>query len=429
MLLICACGGGDDGVDPDGGPPIDGDTPIDVIETIDVAGVVLDSAGRPMAGVSVYVEGGAPLVSDQDGEFSVGGVLPPYDVILAHADSDLSFAYQDLTRSDPTFATLFQPDADRAASVTLSVEAGTSTFVSPNPANTITMTQLNGEALGAVQSDPGQAATPVVVDASWNGAATAQTAIHVLQMTYGPGGPVSFSGYGSTNVTLDDGQDEAFEVTMAPATAGALTVEASVADPAMDLTNIQTWMVADDRTMFFLLNTSLTGDEQTVVTVAPQVAAATAAVRASAAVTTGGGPALVFKGDADLPIPTTNLALEIPDVPPPVPTSPPASSEIEVGSELCWTAIPDAVYLALLQPSGGGDVVTAFTADTCVAVPDTAPFGVALAPDTNYQFLVLAVVGVSSTDELTEGSLFLDAFLGRRDAVLALGPSRALTTP
>lgn len=91
-VLLAACGGG--GVNP----PVPAGS-------ITVNGTVLSSAGKPVEGVSVLLNGGNPLTSSADGAFTYAGVVPPY-TLTVRAGGFLS-EYRGLTRSNPQIAPVF----------------------------------------------------------------------------------------------------------------------------------------------------------------------------------------------------------------------------------------------------------------------------------------------------------------------------------
>lgn len=66
-----------------------------------IAGKVVDEFASPLEGEKVLVPGLPPATTDASGSFTVSGVEPPYQIIVARGESNTAFVYQGLTRSDP----------------------------------------------------------------------------------------------------------------------------------------------------------------------------------------------------------------------------------------------------------------------------------------------------------------------------------------
>ncbi|MEQ9495829.1 MAG: hypothetical protein RIT81_03200 [Deltaproteobacteria bacterium] len=92
----------DGGAPRDGGPSRDGGP-----AEIDVNGVVIDSDGFPLQGITVFIAGAAPVTTNVGGEFTIAGVTPPYDVLLVRAAQSEGTLWVGLTRDDPTLASFF----------------------------------------------------------------------------------------------------------------------------------------------------------------------------------------------------------------------------------------------------------------------------------------------------------------------------------
>jgi hypothetical protein len=109
------------GMLPDGGMAGAG-----VSGPITVAGRVVDFFRRPAPGLRVTI-GQQEVLTGDDGEFSIAGVVPPYDVslIASTSQSDFSFryyayVYQGLTRADPTLQ-VYYGRPERSSTVNLAV--------------------------------------------------------------------------------------------------------------------------------------------------------------------------------------------------------------------------------------------------------------------------------------------------------------------
>ena len=74
----------------------------DLPTSITVNGFVKDFDGEPVSGVSVYVKGKTPSVTDANGAFSIADVTTPYEIRVILSTQQTGVIYQGLTRPDPT---------------------------------------------------------------------------------------------------------------------------------------------------------------------------------------------------------------------------------------------------------------------------------------------------------------------------------------
>jgi hypothetical protein len=102
---------------------------------ITVAGRVVDFYRRPTPGLRVAI-GAREVLTGDDGEFSIAGVVPPYDVSLIASTSQSDFAfryyayvYQGLTRNDPTLQ-VYHGRPEHSSTVNLAVTGAS--FVDEN---------------------------------------------------------------------------------------------------------------------------------------------------------------------------------------------------------------------------------------------------------------------------------------------------------
>lgn len=164
----------------------------------DVHGMVLDLAGHPVGGVSVFVTGRPAVTTASDGSFTVADVPPIYDAALMSTlapRSQSAIVYKGLTRRDPVLHHEVWIDHTKLAIVTGSVP--------PSPSETRVI--FAGENSGRwywADRKTGEFALGV----GWVGSDTLRGKLHVLRWTAGPDSlPADFDGYAARELRLSDG--------------------------------------------------------------------------------------------------------------------------------------------------------------------------------------------------------------------------------
>ena len=150
-VMLAACGGGS-GNNP---PPVG---------SITVSGIVLRSAGTPLTGATVLLNGGKPLTSSADGTFSYTGVVVPYTLTVR--SGGFVSEYRGLTRANPQIAPVLLSSgfgktlSGKVGGATLPLE-GTDNIVLAATGNTIAFLNLDRDT-GAYQGPLGWWGSPTL---------------------------------------------------------------------------------------------------------------------------------------------------------------------------------------------------------------------------------------------------------------------------
>ncbi len=163
---------------------------------VSVTGQVVDSRGRPLAGVRVEVAGEA-VTSGADGAFVAEAVIP-YDIVVRVSDEETD-VYLGVERTDPKIVGF--ANVNRSATL-----AGTLSGVGyPVPAGHETELTLRGVDVGFSnrQSAGSTGAYTSSGSPAWSGGETTQATLFALQRNTTTG---AFTAIGSKQVTLTNGQ-------------------------------------------------------------------------------------------------------------------------------------------------------------------------------------------------------------------------------
>jgi hypothetical protein len=200
-------------------------------EPITVEGHVVNFYRRPMPGVLVTI-GEEQALTDENGGFTIAGVVPPYDVsfIASATQNDLSFrsyayVYQGLTRPDPTLQ-VYYGLPERAGSLDLTVN--NAAFTDPNQRLIFAFSSPDGyHSVSGISS-----AAPPSLSPAWRGpAATAGNAhgLLVLRSSSVTGAPpVAYEAYQTTPLALSAAADSSVSLDMSDDTLTQVTLTGSV---------------------------------------------------------------------------------------------------------------------------------------------------------------------------------------------------------
>jgi hypothetical protein len=388
---LLACGAASDG---GGGGPGPG-------TTVDVHGRVVGPTGVALSGLSVGI-GGKTAVTDVEGRFSIGGIVPPYDVdVTLDGTTPSVVRYEGLTRPDPTlsFLLLFGNGQPNTATVAGTISGGepigseglfTTAFFSTPDA------RFDFTAIGVTSRN-----NPFTLPVSWFGPQAISGTVHVLQFASpGPGEPpTAYTGYGThpALAVARDGEVTGADVALtAPANA---TIDGTIVPPdgfrvlektlGLEIAGLTAVPIAHVDT----------GDEAFTFVV-PDEIPATAAVTVNAQSDEGGSTSRRLAGIAPG---STGITLALP-----VPArlvSPEDGATVGAGTDLTWAPLEHAVHLISMSAGPGEPFVYVFTARATTRVP-RLPGGA------TYQWFVAALGPYDGIDAFAGGGAALFPALG-----------------
>lgn len=197
---------------------------------ITVAGRVVDFYRRPTPGLRVTI-GAREVLTGEEGEFSIAGVVPPYDVSLIASTSQGDFAfryyayvYQGLTRNDPTLQVYYGLPG-RSSTVNLTVTGASFSeanrrliFAFSSPDGYYSASGINSE---TPSLSPGWGGPP-----STAGNAHALLVLRSSTDTDAP--PLAYEAYRTTPLALGDGVASGLTLDMAAGAIPQATLTGSV---------------------------------------------------------------------------------------------------------------------------------------------------------------------------------------------------------
>jgi hypothetical protein len=402
-VLWGACGGetGTPGA-PDGGAgPSDGGTTPP--ETLTVRGKVLGVTGEPATTMSVLIPGGGRQVVrvDGSGAFSISGVTPPYELIVADPARRFAAVYQGLTLASPTLAPEFDSEAPRRGATVKGGITGTVDVASR-------MRFFLGGS-GANGSGRAESATGGVLnyslDAEWRGVPSVPATLYALQVEasddYAP--PTSYLAFGLRDVTLTDyGALSQQDFSLRPV--GNATLGGSITVPTGHRLLSSTLLLSPKPGSEFELfgDTSAQGTFNYVV---PDIGQSTFALSVYATETpeTEDRVELIYvkrgltaRTSASLTLPTTVRPLQ------------PANEATGLtrASGFSWSAFPGGVHrLLVVQDDDATETpyaLSVFTTGTQATLPDLSPFGISVPASAEFYWYVDGVGPAASVDDLVK---------------------------
>ncbi len=390
-------------------------------------GTIHHADGSPRRGVTAYVRGSDPVVSDSEGKFVIDGVTAPYDLLLASADTHTAELYVGLVSPSPTVP--FRGDVFHDVTISGELVAGPSSGFTPTtPTNG--RTDYTFRSQNGIQRRRGDSmASPFEFSGSWTGPSAITQTLHVFQYEVAGDVADTFLGYGSIAVGLvADGSTDVGTVTMNTVPDRHISGTVSAA-AGVTIGGIGTASELTDGTVYFPDSTETGPDFDQVV---PGVPGATGTVMVQASTTTAAGDATTILVRRGLALPATGLAISLPALGVATPTAPAADGELRAGAELAFAPVEGAVHVLILSPSdpiAGGIVLRIVTTEDHAIVPDTAPFGVTLPSAASYRWVTVAFHGVASVDAFAADNVLYDFQSGRLDGTMTIAPPRTLVTP
>ncbi len=356
---------------------------------ITVQGRVIDFSG-PIANANVLLDGKVTSTAT-DGTFTVADVHAPYDVTLSFAGDSEVWVYEGLTRADPTVQVLWFPAGHQA---TVAGTIGTAPFQSNEtgamfPGGSELAFGGAGGSTGSSTIGPGTV--------QWSTTDPLHTTLYGIRaIVDGSGNPTSYTGYGSTDVTLHDGD----------ALTGVTIPASSVSTGALSgsLTAPSGYTLADGRAVIrfgpasagALLGLQLASVNPSGSFSNTMVPIATGISHGLAATATDGAGDSTTAWDA-VTAPNPSASLILPNVA--MPTAPASgATNVAPGATFSWTALTGSVYLLTLDPAGPGTQLHIVTTDTSTTLPDLTAINRALPNSAGYSFWVQAVGPYASMD-------------------------------
>jgi hypothetical protein len=356
---------------------------------ITVQGRVIDTFS-PIANANVLVDGKVTSTAT-DGTFTVADVHTPYDVTLSFPGNSEVWVYEGLTRTDPTVQVLGVSPGHQA---TVAGTIGTAPFQPTEvgamfPGGSALAFGGAGGASGSSTIGPGTV--------RWSTTDPLHITLYGIRaIVDGSGNPTSYTGYGSTDVTLHDG-DALTGVTIPAGSVSTGALSGSLTAPSGYTLNDGRAVIrfgpasAGALVGVPLANATPPGSfSNTMVPIATGIGHGLAA-----AASDGAGDSTAAWDAVTAPNPSASLIL--PDVA--MPTAPASgATNVAPGTTFSWTALAGSVYLVALQPTGTGTQLYIVTTDTSTTLPDLTAINRALPNGAGYAFSVQAVGPFASMD-------------------------------
>jgi hypothetical protein len=351
--------------------------------TIAVTGKVIDFFRRPVPDVPITI-GQQSALTDDNGEFAIDGVAPPYDVSLIASSTQSDFAfryyayvYQGLTRPDPTLQVYYGlPERGSSLNTTLT---GAS------------FTDMNRRLIFAFSSPEGHYAasginfeTPTL-SPSWSGpAATAGNAHGLLVLrasTATDAPPLSYEAYQTAPLALRDEVDSNITLDMTADVIPQVTLSGSVDAGGFGTpTHRIAARLADGTVLPLLANDS---SQATFSYLVPALAGSSLIVAASASTP---GFALAH-ADGVPAAPDQNVALELPR--PVAPNAPAGGSDVAPGTLFSWSTLGQTtgVFVWHLESNDYFEGIYVVTSRSELEFPTVPGYSMVLpTPDNDFTF-------------------------------------------
>ncbi|MEJ2289856.1 MAG: carboxypeptidase-like regulatory domain-containing protein [Deinococcales bacterium] len=362
---------------------------------VTVEGTVVDQLQDPVPNATVLVDGHTTSTA-ADGTFSVANIQPPYDVAVSAPGALIVQDFQGLTGASPT---LVDPGAQSLHHASIAGALGTDPFQS-NEAG-IALPTGASPAYGAamVSNGAGPAFGPATV--TFGGASNRSTTLYGLRALVDSSGiPTSFTGFGTLQVDLHDG-DTLTGLTIPMAAVGNGTVSGHLDAPSgYSLTSQVFVLLVGGTSTGGIVGVPLAHATPTG-TFSGQPVPVASEIRygvAGRATDATGNVAMGWGGLASQP--GASVAFELPSAA--TPTAPPDhATNVTSSTTFRWTALPNGIYIVRLTPtqSGTGPAIDIMTRNTSLTLPDLSAIGAAIPAGTAYTLTVLGAGPLASVDE------------------------------
>jgi len=372
---------------------------VSVAAPITVSGTVAQLSGSRMPNIPVFVHGHEPVLTADDGTFSVPGVSPPYDVSVVHPFSTTATSYLGLTVPNPNLLMLTNTAEFSATSIDGTLSPGFPSAVGVSNRVCSRIAGGGGLTLAADETTGNFSLTSL----SWDGNSDTTASIAAFLYNAPDDGlpPTSFISYGSRTTPLENGN--------APVVAQNITLA-----PISGITLAGTYSLPADFT-FSSVNASIefaplagcsfpfsSNDTGSFSLIAPSVPSTTARVDVSAS-SAGASIQATRRG---LTATTTGIDLTLTE-PPLLIVPVPNSNGVSLDTNFTWTPYPDGLFVLLVIGGAPGQPnFVVFTDQTHAKVPDLSVIGLGLPPDADYAWALLSLRPFVDLQELvTTGSI------------------------
>lgn len=389
-----------------------------VVELQDVTGVVVDSFGAPVSGITVVTPGKTAVLTDADGGFTFAGMSAPYDLTVIDTDDSLAHQFLGLStpapRLQPVTALIAGLEGEFSASINGTLSHATLVPLPADHGLSVCVEGLDGTALGC-RHDTADGATTYDIDVTWSAPAAINLRVRgYIYQVDADGVPTNIVASGTAGPTvLADGDAAALNLTLADS-AGQATMPVTTTTPSgYTLASRGILSHYSEFGSFGLPSGSPVGTTDTVI--APFVSGATLS---ALAVATSNAPA---SSSASIAWSTGHTSgdsatLELP-VPPTAIAPPDGATDVTTATEFSVANPSGGVVTFVVQPvSGVGPVYAVSTADTTATIPDLAAFGMGLPGAVAYRWAALSTATVPTMDAAVAGDGYLGGYL---DLVLA----------
>jgi hypothetical protein len=428
-LVLSACPGPDD--DKPGNPtPPDPDP-----TTLTVTGKVIDGSNQAATKASILIPGNdrQPVAVDASGAFSISGVTPPYDVIVADKDRRVATVFKGLSLKTLTLPLELdvgaaQPDPEHQATVE-------GTVTGEQPSSAIATTNLlfastGGDTPGSVESSGTYS-----LNVEWNGATSVSGTLYALQSeSRSPlSPPTRYLAFGQRdNVTVSkDATLPAQDIAMGPVTNSRLAGNYIVPEGYAISASILSLALkpASEITLGFALAASGAFDYAV-----PQIPQTTFSILVSASPRDqgagNGARTILFK--RGLTAGTTNVSVDLQAPARPAQPSD-AAKDVTRTTGFSWSPFANGVHALVIQEDKSKNqtpyTVTLYTSGTQATLPDLSAFGMDLPANTELTWKIQGVGPAASVDALIglveQGNPF-DQSTG--DISASISVSRTFTT-
>jgi hypothetical protein len=344
---------------------------------ITVAGRVVDFYRRPTPGLRVTI-GEQEVLTGDDGEFSIAGVAPPYDVslIASTSQSDFSFryyayVYQGLTRAGPTLQ-VYHGRPGRSSTVTLAVsgasfidDARRLIFAFSGPDGYYSATGINFEAPSLYPGWSGPTAT----------AGNAHALLVLRSSTDTDAPPLAYESYRTTPLALSDEATSGLSLDMSASTIAQATLTGSVDAGAFGEHTLAIATRFADGTVLPLLNEG--ANQAAFSSLVPSLPSGSLTVAALA-----GPPGYsVVHADGVLAAADQNVALVLPRAV--SPNAPASGSSAGPGTTFAWSSVGQSarVFVWHLESEAYFEGIYVITAQTEIAYPEVPGYSMTLPSD------------------------------------------------
>jgi hypothetical protein len=390
---------------PDAGPPVDPGT-------LTVTGQVIDFFRRPVPNVPVDIAG-QTTVTDAQGNFSIGGVEPPYDVALMlifmrdNVPARYGYVYEGLTRDDPTLQVYSALVQRASSSFDVTIENGE--FDEDAGRRVIlAFSSPDGRFVDeSVTSD----AVSFVGGIQWTGPTTISGNAHALRVLDivdddGNATPI-YESHQATALSAEDGEVAAVSFDMQPGDVPSDVIAGEVSGGPLGERSNYVAVRFDDGTALPLIDESSTDESFTFIV--PALDDTSLVVAAADGLS--GVPPYALAWQDGISVDDVNISLDIPN--PVTPTAPQIGASVDADTTFSWstagqTATTFLWHLESNSPTAYEGMLVV-TTRTTLELP-TFFDGFTILPGTSFVWSVETHGDAPDVDALTGQGGFLDPF-------------------